>query len=920
MTPPASFLLHRPVVTAALLLGTLVVGACHSGNSAPPAPAPIGISPDPVVSGTDALPGVVVTITKVTGGSGPGGNFHVGDVPVVDFTVKRTDGVALELTGMARGAIMVSGPTFNYQRVVAAQSDLLARAVKTGLGVYSYTFAAEIPATYLAPLNDTTALSAGELTGEPLLAGTYTVGIEMRKDYVIDGTTYPDAGNATADFLFGDATAIEHRDLVSQAACNQCHAKLSVHGGNRNNVRNCVLCHTSGAEDRNVAAAAGGTTGTTIDFRVMIHKIHSGKHLPSVLGVTTNADGTRKYDATPQPYALVGYNDTVVDFSDVNFPAWPSFFTPMPRDVGFTALTAPQQSLENTMRSAPVDCAKCHGDPDGSGPLTAPAQSDLIYSQPTRRACGACHDDVVWDRPYVSNWQTMPPQPDDSNCRVCHNPADLRAAHTHPLVNPALAAGVHFDITSVTDVGNGNGRFEAGEKVRITFSVKNDAGDPIAASGLSRIEAVLNGPTINPQMIDYQRLPMAAFTGNGPYTFNLPALVFLEPIGTSTAALDTFATAQAPHWNVTTGAQTAPTTLLRRTGTGASTTLAITAAPTQNYIDVVSATGFANTNYVVIDDTVAGTREYMRVQWVDGNRLWFGSQSRQDYKPTLLRAHAIGAAVQLVNTAAVPVASYTLDATAGVITETTEFGAGEILANYMTDFVIPTLYPGALNDSPGVDQSMGDWTGLPLLDGTYTLDLHGARTFTVSVALENTSYTEGAQQALEHLQFGAATEEVLVNRINGADTCYACHNDIQFHGGSRRGALTCLMCHGTAGMEDGPQYVNHTAAATPGATVEFRNMLHEVHHVGTFPAAGLTANCKKCHGDSNTAWVTPADRTHPAQTVPTRSWRVACGSCHNEPAPIAHMDANTSPSGYEACAICHTDNRIEPVKRVHLVR
>ena len=34
----------------------------------------------------------------------------------------------------------------------------------------------------------------------------------------------------------------------------------------------------------------------------MIHKIHDGAHLPSVLGVGTNADGTRSYAATPVPY------------------------------------------------------------------------------------------------------------------------------------------------------------------------------------------------------------------------------------------------------------------------------------------------------------------------------------------------------------------------------------------------------------------------------------------------------------------------------------------------------------------------------------------------------------------------------------------------------------------------------------------
>ena len=65
----------------------------------------------------------------------------------------------------------------------------------------------------------------------------------------------------------------------------------------------------------------------------------------------------------------------------------------MPRDAGYSTLTSTQQGLENTMRGAPVGCSKCHGDPDGSGPLAAPAQGDLIYSQPSIAACKSCHDD-----------------------------------------------------------------------------------------------------------------------------------------------------------------------------------------------------------------------------------------------------------------------------------------------------------------------------------------------------------------------------------------------------------------------------------------------------------------------------------------------------------------------------------------------
>lgn len=904
-------------------LTLLALAACSDSND----PAPIGTAPEPVVGSGDVLPGVKVTIDAVRSRSGAG-RANVGDFLSVDFTVTTDAGAPLELTTMARGAIMVSGPTFNYQRVIASQADVLTRAVKTALGKFTYDFPVAIPSTYLAPINDTTALTEGELTGQALLDGTYTVGLELRKDYTIGGTVYRDPGNTTADFLLGAATTIDNREVVTLANCNQCHTELRAHGDNRNNVRNCLLCHTAGAEDKNVPSVAGGTPGVSIEFKVMIHKIHSGIHLPSVLGVATNSNGSRNYGATPQPYKLVGFGNAVHDYSSVTWPSWPSFYTPMPRDLGFTTLTSTQQATENLIRRGPSECFMCHGDPDDSGPLPAPAQGDLIWERPTIASCQSCHDDWNPAHPYTSNGQTMPAQVDNGACALCHpiegtrsgstytpNYLSVKDAHRHPLIDPTVALGVNFVVQSVTDVGGTtNGKFEPGEKVEITFRVENNAGAPIAASSLSRIEVILSGPTTNPQIVNYQRVAQNAFSGNGPYTFKLPAQVYYDPIGVSTGSLDVFTTSRAPLWNITNAA----TTLRRRTGTTTSTTLAAGAERTQNYIDVVSSTGFAKDDYIVIDDAVAGVREYMLIQYVEGNRLWFGSQFRTNYKPNLLRAHAIGATVQEVTTAAVAAGNYSVDPVTGVITETTEFGAGEIIASYTTDFVVPDVYPGALDDSPVNGQDWGDWTGLPILDGTYILDVHGARSLTVTRSGENTSYTEGANSTGVNLLFGAATTVQTVERID-PNACYGCHNSLQFHGGSRRSVEACLSCHGTAGAENTLFYENPTTGNPAGTSVEFRHVVHAWHN-GVFPGMpGGVQDCAKCHGN-NTAWQLPAPRLHPQQTTPTRAWFVACSSCHTDTAARAHMDANTSPAGAESCSVCHGTGDALSVFEMHKVK
>lgn len=918
--------------------------ACSSSSDGPA----VGVAPEPQVGAADTLPGVVVEVVAVRGGSGPGGNVRSGDTLEVDFTVATGAGEPLELSTFARGAIMVSGPTFNYQRVIASQSDLRENSRKTALGAYTYRFSVPVPMTYLAPLNDTASFGEidGELTGQPLLAGTYTVAIEARKDYEIDGETHRDPGNGTGDFLLGSATTLAPREVVTLANCNQCHGELKAHGENRNGITNCLVCHTAGSEDGNDPTAGNGTPGVSVDFKSLIHKIHAGASLPSVNGVTTNPDGSRNYDATPQPFIVQGYRSSLHDYSEVVFPVWPSMASGMPRDAGYGALTSSQRSQEDAMLSGPVDCAKCHGDPDGAGPLPAPAQGDLAYAQPTVQACISCHDDWVLEHAYTANGQTMPIQRDNASCKDCHRvsgtPLDVVDAHRHPLLDAVLAPGIVIDVESVTDVGGtGNGRFEIGESVRVRMTIKDGAGADIDPSTLSRLEAILSGPTTNPVLLGYVRLSADGLGAGGVHEFNVPANYFYESVGnSSTAGSEVFATANAPHWSA------ADTTVLLRSATGSSSTLAAPALAAQNWLDVATGTGssFADGDYVVIDDGMPGVREHMRVRWVDGDRLWFSSAYNQDYAPGLVQPHTAGASVDVVTVTEVPRTDWSLDASTGMITETAEFGTGEVLVTYLSDWVVPATYPATFNESPDLGQGAGDWVGLPLLDGTYSLAFSASRSFTVTASGENTSYREASDPSNVPLLFGAATTIETVARIDSDASCRSCHGDIQFHGGHRRGYATCIQCHGLAGAEDAARYVYPSAAATSGVTIDFRTMLHKIHHgkdlanassyavVGFFGRShtyehvgfpsqpGGTLSCVACHGENNDAWTEPADRTHPMAGKATRAWAAVCASCHDSTAAQAHIDVNTSSAGLEACAICHGPGQDEDVRLKHVPR
>ncbi len=387
---PARTLLQ---VLPSLLLSCAGCGGGSSESGPPPDPPD---EPTQLLPSDDA-PGVVLSIDSLSGGSNSDGSFRSGDRVTLHFRVEKRDGTRWNLHELSAPGAIVSGPSFNYQRVIAEQTDLAERAVEQSDGSWVYTFADPLPAAYLAPLNDSSSFGAleGELTGDPLLSGTYSAGLALAWDYSVAGKPFREAGNASADFRLGASAVFAPRALVGESNCARCHVSLRYHDGRFSSVALCLLCHTSGAEDTNDPLIGGGTPGVSIDFRVLMHKLHNGRHQPSVLGVTTLSDGTRDYLATPAALEYARPDGTLVDFSHVGFPVWPNRTLPTLKDFGWSALTPQAQAQEDLIRTGVTDCASCHGDPDGAGPLEAPAQGAVAYTEPSLRACGSCHDDIV---------------------------------------------------------------------------------------------------------------------------------------------------------------------------------------------------------------------------------------------------------------------------------------------------------------------------------------------------------------------------------------------------------------------------------------------------------------------------------------------------------------------------------------------
>jgi OmcA/MtrC family decaheme c-type cytochrome len=145
-----------------------------------------------------------------------------------------------------------------------------------GEGRYEYTFATPID------------VAAGNAER------THTVGAYAEREF--DGARYSD--DTTFDFVPAGGPVTRVRDVVDDAACNGCHDPLAAHGGARQKIALCVLCHSPGASDPD--------TGNTVDFSVMVHKIHRGRALPSV--------------RAGAPYRIVGFQGRVFDYSSVAFP------------------------------------------------------------------------------------------------------------------------------------------------------------------------------------------------------------------------------------------------------------------------------------------------------------------------------------------------------------------------------------------------------------------------------------------------------------------------------------------------------------------------------------------------------------------------------------------------------------------------
>ncbi len=396
-----------------------------------------------------------------------------------------------------------------------ASTDSGGSYTELAIGTYKYKFGTILPEAYDADATHTLGVYATRNLNEFDL-GTY-VANEL-DHFVPSGTAEP-----------------MPREIVTTETCNgRCHDPLAIHGGSRQKVELCILCH-------NASQDIDPDTGNSIDMPLMIHKIHMGEYLT-------------------EDYTIIGYRQSVHNYNDVVYPApinectdchtggiptanFPMVSTPPaalvcdsssvgsvvlnwdytdnveikvrtasnPEGTGF-ATGGPSGSVETgkwvadgttfdiydtttqkLLQSVPVNATVlgCVSNAPGTFRGEAGAQHTNWMDHPSRKTCGSCHDYINWEtgEGHSENNLVMV---DDITCDNCHAPytgnefdRSVQGAHLE-LYKSAQFPGVLVKFLEVTNTN-------PGDSPTVKFSV-GSKNSPIDPATLDRFRLTLSGP------------------------------------------------------------------------------------------------------------------------------------------------------------------------------------------------------------------------------------------------------------------------------------------------------------------------------------------------------------------------------------------------------------------------------------------
>lgn len=456
----------RPTTLAVLLIAG--VSGCEGPRGRAGEPGTPGPTPTPISEDT-----FVLTLTSASVGAS--GVLSVGFALSDDEGVPRPlEGVSMNWTAAVLRPDPATGwvgpPAFPgylawssyFTRQVSGDfgdtdqptSDTTGTYIDAGGGQYRYEFSAPLPADYDA-------------------SRTHRIGVYARRA----DASMPDGyeiENDWLDFVPDGGAVTETREVVMTENCNTCHDPLEAHGEFRREVELCVTCHNSGLYDPDTEDTYNPGSGemNRLDLKVLVHRIHQGKELPSLVKAAARGEVGFKY-------SVVGYQGNELVFAEV---------IPDNMDAG----TVPQIAGVAFPRDQ-QNCTTCH---------TGGVDSGNHRTTVTREACGACHDSTWFDSDtpsltmdsHAGFAQATDQFCANAGCHVADMTAEfdlsVQGAHVIPTRSASLP-GLGYSIVSAAMVGTG---------VNVVFSVRNGDGTPVTtmaeflAAGGS-FTALVNGPT-----------------------------------------------------------------------------------------------------------------------------------------------------------------------------------------------------------------------------------------------------------------------------------------------------------------------------------------------------------------------------------------------------------------------------------------
>lgn len=299
------------------------------------------------------LKGITSTIVSVT-------DVAPGKKPTVVYSIRNGDGTPVDGSKLSTFAPICAGPTDSYTTYYR-ENGLATAKFDAATGYTTYTFYAALP----ADAKGSWSFSADIYRNVSLKRGDGKADITLRE-----------AAYNPLKYVAVNGTVEARRVATPTTTCNTCHDRLALHGGQRLEVQECVICHNPTNDDR----ARRGTDGApeSVSMQRMIHRIHRGL-------------------ALTQDFSVYGFGNVKHNYNEVTYPG----------------------DLRN--------CAKCHTANShqlpGKGAAVTTPRDYFPKQGPGTAACLGCHDTRDAAAHAYLNSTIFPGSTDPAeSCGVCHGP------------------------------------------------------------------------------------------------------------------------------------------------------------------------------------------------------------------------------------------------------------------------------------------------------------------------------------------------------------------------------------------------------------------------------------------------------------------------------------------------------------------